>query len=588
MVRADNRKLRSDLAKTKGMFRKTFGGLKRGFSAALSPVGIGAGAVGFALLGKEVLAFEDTLDRTARQAGMTGQATARMRAQIIELSKASGISRNEVLAAANEIVNLEGAAGLTDAKLKTLVKANEATGSSMKELASLTFGLGNAFGIVENADLEKAFSGVIEAGKRGSVPLNQMALILRGLAPQFAKFSSTGSEGAAELAATLQIAARGFGTAQEAGTGVQALLVALTKNAGKLKKFGVNIFDSKGKERGLKDILTQFDKSKLIKDPTKLQKALGRNEAVKALQVLRKFRPQLDKITDGAKASDALQTDSADRRASQAAKMKIAMNNLKESILKVFTPARLEMFARAMEKVADVAEFLVDNIKLVAVVIGGIKLTGLIGGMAAMATSSGAIAGNMAKTRLGIAAAATAGFALGTALDRAFGLSTKLANLADPNKKSTTKAKIDTGFIRDRANELAQASGLGATRAKFGAAQTISGPKAEALGSSARALQRQASERGIRGPGGRFNRNLALKQLSGLDPTKSAINRKIAESEFGDVVDNMKKALESTEVFAKATKEFQSKGIKFDVTVDSEGILKAVRTDEKARRAPPP
>ncbi len=73
MIRADNRRLRGDLNKSRKMFGKTFTKIGKGIrgklSGALGGLGGLAAGLGVAAIAKDVLDFEETLTRLGIQAG---------------------------------------------------------------------------------------------------------------------------------------------------------------------------------------------------------------------------------------------------------------------------------------------------------------------------------------------------------------------------------------------------------------------------------------------------------------------------------------------------------------------------------------
>lgn len=390
MMRADNRRLNSDLSKSRRIFRKAFRGIGRGIkrtlSGALSPLGVGIGITGLAVAGKQVIDFEDSLNRLVIQGAKASDTTNdlnmrtnSLRATLDSMSKATGASRDELLAGATAIVNMQGPVENLEEQLAVLAEANVATGASIEDLAGLAFVMKRAFGIVEAKDLEKGLSGIIEAGKRGSVPLGQMAVVLQKLSTQFKDFKASGTEGAADLASALQVlVGSGFANAEEAGTGLQSLLTSFAKKSKELGKLGVKVFEVKDGVktfRSLRDILDDMASSGLVKDPAKLIKALGRAEAARAAQALFENRDLFEQISEAARGSDAVQTDAARRRESQAFRIQQAMNNVKLAIARAFTPERIEKVANALEFLAKGVQFLIDNLPTVLAAFAGFKIS---------------------------------------------------------------------------------------------------------------------------------------------------------------------------------------------------------------------
>jgi hypothetical protein len=470
MIRADNRRLRGDLAKSRKMFGKTFTGIGKGIKGKLGGAFGGLGAlgagIGVAAIGKDVLDFEKTLTRLGIQAGTSGADLDKFREETIALSNATGISRGELIGASSALVNLTGSAGFAQDKLKVLAEANLATGSSMEDLAGLAFSLDSAFKL-ENADqLKDGLSAIITVGKEGAIPLNQLAPILQGVSKSFTELGGTGVEGATDLAASLQVLRTAFGGPAEAGTGLQSVITALTKKSGLLKKKGIKVFDKDGAFRGLRPILDDFAKANLtIKE---LTETLGRVEAQKGISALidPEGRKELERLATAGGSVEgllAVEKDAAKFRASSAGKLQASMNRLKETFAAVFTPERIEVFVRGMGKLADFAGFVVDHAQEFALIWASIKLAGfasqmmgISGTLGSMGTQAGAFQGKLAGaagTASALTASLLAGYAAGTWLDERFGLSNKISDAA-VDHFGPTKSFSENRELRGKARNV--------------------------------------------------------------------------------------------------------------------------------------
>lgn len=419
----NDRKLDSGLRKSEKSFKR-FGkkigsGLKRAFSAA-SLIGGGSAAFGFAAVGRDVLDFEDALNRIEIQAGMTGAETDAMRTSMLVMSKATGISRGEVAGAGTALINLTGDIDFTRESLGVLTEATVATGASVEDLAGLAFSLNKSFGLESAEDMERGLSAIIEAGKKGAIPLGQMTLVLQQLSKDFSNLSGEGVAGAADLASALQVLRPSFGSAAEAGTGLKGMLNSFKKNSKKFKKAGIDIFeiDENGVEqfRSIREILDDFEKAKVSKSKSGLIKIMGRSEGALAFETLRSSREEFERLSSLARDSNAIEDDAAKRRNSQAFKLNKAWNDIKETIAKVFTSERIEKFVEAIEKIASLVGVIVDNLKGAALVFAALKIgPGLAGAAmslgATMGPSLGAVAGGAGASGLGKVLGATAGVA---------------------------------------------------------------------------------------------------------------------------------------------------------------------------------
>lgn len=322
----------------------------------------GFGAVGgFAIIGKQVIDFEGALTDVQVQAGKSKADVDELRSTINQVSLSTGVARDRVLGAVNALVNLQGEAGFSAAKMELLARASVAATAPMEDLAGVADALEESFGIDNVDDLEAALSAVITTGKQGKVPLNEMSLLLQQVSSDFKQFGVAGVQGAAQIAAAIQVGRKGFGTAGEIGTGLKAFIKALDQNAAKFREAGVEPFreleDGTQVLRSFEEILIDIGNSELVKDRTALTKAFGSAEAAKFFRTLNEPKNRtvfLALARDAALAGDAIDKDFAEKQASAAGKMRTSINRMKLAIEETFTPERVEAFAEAVEVLAMV------------------------------------------------------------------------------------------------------------------------------------------------------------------------------------------------------------------------------------------
>lgn len=474
IMRADNRRLRSDLAKSKQMFGRTFSrigaGIRGTMTSALGALGVGGGIAGLASIGKEVSSFEDTLSRLEIQSGASAEKMGAIREQIIALSKDTGTSRNQIAGAAKALVDLFGGAALTEENLRLLVDANLATGAAMEDLAGLSLTLQNAFGLTGAEQLEKGLNAVTKAGKEGSIPINDMAVALRKVGAIFADVSGRGPKGAAQLAAAMQVlAAQGFANADDSATGLQRAMLAIQVQSKQLKKLGVDVFKKDGKTfKDLPDIADELNRAGATIAALKKQGLDIR--AARGLAALAKGAGDFRRLSKEAQKEQTIQIDKAKRMDSVAQKLTKRFNALKETLFDLVTPERLEAFAEVLGKIGKLVGFIADNAKAFVAAWATLRLGGVVAQMvsvaasakAAEAASVGTAAGlSRAAKSMGVLAALGAGFTLGTLLDEATGASNKISDAAVAARKGS-KAFQGQAFLRERSEEVGRGAGLGA------------------------------------------------------------------------------------------------------------------------------
>lgn len=377
-VTASTSKLANGLNAARAKFTAFAATIARGTGSAFQAVGHGLvaggklGAKGIAKLGgplasmgldalqdaaNDVREFERNLIRLRIATGQTPEQMNEMRTSMRKLSVETGIASSEILAATTNYVDLTGDVAGAQTAMRTFARVAQASGASMSDVSGAAAALGDALQI-KPEELEATFSGLINQGKAGAVTLKDFAGELSSLAPKFAKFKGAmGAEGALQLGAAFQVARKGFGSASEAATGLEALMGALSSNAKNFEKAGVKIFDvKKGRKefRDLHGIITAIGRSKLANDPTALTKAFGSKEAQAAFDQLNRLAPLYDQIVAAGGDAGVVQRDLTTFLESDAGRIEATFNRVKESLAEAFTPERITKFAEALEQAADV------------------------------------------------------------------------------------------------------------------------------------------------------------------------------------------------------------------------------------------
>lgn len=347
-------------------------------SKAASPVltgaahRVGASAVDFiADQARGVKDFESDLVRLGIAGDLSREKLDAIRKSAYAASSAFGIGKEQIVKGTQAYVDLTGDIEGAAASMEMFAKIAAASGASVSDVAqaSAAFrGIG-----VDLKDMPDVFSGLIAQGKSGAVSLKDFAGELSSLLPKWAKFNAgTTSGGLAQMGAVFQVARQGFGSASEAATGMQALMGALVQNAAKFQAAGVQIFDRDPKTgvknlRSFEQIMASIEKSRLIKDPTLMTKALGSKEAEQTVTMLLKARQATEgqesayrKLIAAGGDYSVLQKDLDTWLNSAPGKAEQSWERLKNKIAEVFTPERIEKFGAFLEGAVAKAEALVD------------------------------------------------------------------------------------------------------------------------------------------------------------------------------------------------------------------------------------
>lgn len=337
-----------------GAGRSVLGTIKTGLG-----LGLGLDAAGgiTGMVG-EVLDYEKALTRLQITASTSPAVMRSFSKTVDEASLSTGIHRNEILSAAAAYVALTGDMDTARASTGTWAKIAQATGATVSDIAQTAAALSQQMGIGP-AQMEATFSALAAQGKAGAIELKDLAGVMSQIAPMWAQFKNgRGLEGVRELGAALQVVKRGFGgDAGETVTGLQGLLVALTKNAGRFRQAGIKIFDvdRHGKEsmRDVFSIVDAISHSSLVQHPDLLEKAFGRVEAYRAYLQLSQNKELLDKFVREASDTGLIGRDFATYMESSSAKMERSWNEIKLAVISAFTPERIQAFADGLSAAAD-------------------------------------------------------------------------------------------------------------------------------------------------------------------------------------------------------------------------------------------
>ncbi len=357
--------------------KKKLGGAFSNFAGALglSPGMLGAGALGGIFVSgfKDALSFSDQLDKLSIASQGAMGSTKAVREQILNLSRETGVAKEQLLQGAGAFIALTGDGKAATKAMEIFAKVSVATGASMEDISGAAAAMFQNLAI-KPEEFEKAFSILIRGGKMGAVELKDMAGLLAELAPLAEQFrGGSGTAGLASLGAAFQLTRQGAGSASQAATQLEALMGALVQNAGKFGKAGIKVFDERtvnGKKvkelRSLEEIVFEIANSKLARDPELLVKALGRKEAYSAFLQLTKVKGAWGKLADETMKANDLGTDFSKRQQNDAVRVAKAWNDVKVTLAEMFTPDRIKAFSEALIQAFQIAGRLVSHIAEIA------------------------------------------------------------------------------------------------------------------------------------------------------------------------------------------------------------------------------
>lgn len=318
---------------------------------------------------KDAIDYERAMTRFQIATGRSNQETEQMRIDLSNMAKSMGIAKGDLLGGAAAYVALTGDSAGAVKQMELFARVSQASGAELGDIATTAASLKDNLKI-DPAQFEQAFSTLISQGKAGAIELNNLAQELSGVAPQFTAFKNgLGIKGLVTLGASLQVARKGFGTAAEAATGLKALMVSLNRNASKFSgvkvsgQYGLFSKNAKTGAKSLKDfksIIDGISRSNLARDPEALTKAFGSDEAKRAYDQLAQNRTLLGELEKEFEKNGVVAADAMAYQQSAAGQIEIAMQNMKEAVIKAFTPANIKAFADSMMKVAGFLGKIVD------------------------------------------------------------------------------------------------------------------------------------------------------------------------------------------------------------------------------------
>lgn len=320
IISGDGKQLRSSLATSErdirswggrvqrniaGIHSKLNAGLKRAIVNPISGLLVGGGIVA---LGKQIVDFDGKLMRLGINGNISGEALAKMRAEIIDTAIATGQSREDVLAGINAIVERTGNIKFADEVKKQLAITATATGASVEDIGALASNLNEKLKI-DSSGLMEAMNVLDVQGKAGAFTLENMASMGERLFSALGNLGGSGIDELKKFGALIQVARTGTGSSEQATTAVERILSNIIQKQDQIKKLGFDVI----KNRDLKQFKSVDELIKGIITASKGdQKILGDifgEEGIKGVSALAK----LYRETGGFKIYDELVSADAQR-----------------------------------------------------------------------------------------------------------------------------------------------------------------------------------------------------------------------------------------------------------------------------------
>jgi TP901 family phage tail tape measure protein len=355
-------------------------------SSIRGAIGIaGAYAVGHEVVSvvKDSFEFEKALTRIQISSRGAIPDIGKFRDEILSVSHATGVSKEEILAGAQNFIELTGDAKAATESMSAFARASVATGTSITDISGASAALIQQLK-VKPSETEDVLSMVARGGKAGAVEIKNMASLLGSLSSQFKDFQgATGKRGTAQMVASFEVIRRNFGSASRAETGFRSLIRSLENNkaVAKLEKLGIKPLtrDLKTGTVQMGDffrIIDDISKSPIAHNMTAIQDIFKRQESARALKALVDNRDVLYDIYKQMQGATDIADDLAVVQATGAYKVSAAWNDVKLKMAE----------ALSVENVKILGEGIKDLLSLLVLMIDGFERMGkmakwAIGGM---------------------------------------------------------------------------------------------------------------------------------------------------------------------------------------------------------------
>lgn len=209
-------------------------GLKSSLSdvvAVAKEIGDAVSTISFKAPMEGAAAFQQKLLDIAVNQGLVGNAAfktvADMRRQFQELAISTGQSSQGITDAAGQMIAAGLDPALVKASIGTIATTATATNADIKSIAALATSLMQNLKVPAD-QMAATLDGLVVGGKLGAFEVTDMAKSFPTLTGQMAKLGVTGREAATQLAAMLEIAAKGTATPAEAASNLNSFLSKIT------------------------------------------------------------------------------------------------------------------------------------------------------------------------------------------------------------------------------------------------------------------------------------------------------------------------------------------------------------------------
>lgn len=373
-----------------------------------------AGVAGFGMAIKKTMEFEDALTDLAIRGQKSIEWTARQRQEMLRVSSATGVSKDELAKYSIKYTELTGNADSAMSTMKEMAKVALSTGADMQSLATIVDQLGGSLNVTKD-NAYKAFNVLRAQELAGAVGFSDIANLLPALASTAGTtFGARGIRGVQNVGAMLQLTRRATGSSAEAGVATGRFMENVSAKRGKIEKIiGQSLVTDKGEWKDLEEIarvIGQAVNTLGMDKRAKLMTTLGIRGAKAARAFGGAYKTGWN-VSEGDRAAastlfqagggkDLIAEGATKRLESTGGRYRKVMAELDAEMHRSFLPV-LEKLVELMPDVASGAKWLLDNMELLGKLWLTWKATGvlraILGATQALAGAGGAARGAGAR-----------------------------------------------------------------------------------------------------------------------------------------------------------------------------------------------
>lgn len=290
-----------------GKRMKDFGSGLSSLGSSLLTKSLAAGAP-LALAVNAFRNFQSVMSDLQKTSGATDSKIAGVSQSLMDISKTTGVGPTDLAKGLQDLVAQGMDLDQAVASMQTVAQVSRATGSEITDVTKTAFQLQSALGI-DPSQLSSAFDILASAGKQGAFELKDIAQHLPTIASQAASLGVSGVEGAASLAAMLQVVRKGAPDAATAANNLSNLFAKVISPE-TIKSFqaaGVNIEEivKAAQAKGENPLEAVLDTVQQITggDTFKVGQIFKDMQARNAIIPLLRFRKEYEAIRDSSKGA---------------------------------------------------------------------------------------------------------------------------------------------------------------------------------------------------------------------------------------------------------------------------------------------